>query len=296
MISESAILNCFQHLVENELNDIVLVGSGDDAAVIKSQNKDLVHSLDISKINTHFPKDSMPEDIAYRSIAVALSDLAAMGAYPAFISIGLTSNSTDLDWYKKFSMGIENILNEYDIKLVGGDVTNGELSICVNVFGYAYEKNILRSNAKIGDLIYITGPLGEGRKGLIDWENKEKSSYVRKFFNPKIPFDKSEYISKYASSCIDISDGLIKDLGSICMQSGVGAEIDYENIPVTNDIHDLSYGDDYKLCYTCSPDQKNNELISEDYCIGKITSETEILIKKDNLVIDFKKNGWDSFA
>ena len=146
MISESAILNCFQHLVENELNDIVLVGSGDDAAVIKSQKKDLVHSLDISKINTHFPKDSMPEDIAYRSIAVALSDLAAMGAYPAFISIGLTSHSTDLDWYKKFTIGIENILNEYDIKLVGGDVTNGEISICVNVFGYAYEKNILRSN------------------------------------------------------------------------------------------------------------------------------------------------------
>ena len=156
MISESAILNCFQHLVENELNDIVLVGSGDDAAVIKSQNKDLVHSLDISKINTHFPKDSMPEDIAYRSTAVALSDLAAMGAYPAFISIGLTSHSTDLDWYKKFTIGIENILNEYDIKLVGGDVTNGELSICVNVFGYAYEKNILRSNAKIGDLIYLS--------------------------------------------------------------------------------------------------------------------------------------------
>ena len=80
------------------------------------------------------------------------------------------------------------------------------------------------------------------------------------------------------------------------MQSGVGAEIDYENIPVINDIHDLSYGDDYKLCYTCSPNQKDNELISEDYCIGEITSQTEILIKKDNLVIDFKKNGWDSFA
>ena len=107
MISESAILNCFQHLVENELNDLVLVGSGDDAAVIKSQNKDLVHSLDISKINTHFPKDSMPEDIAYRSIAVALSDLAAMGAYPAFISIGLTSHSTDLDWYKNLLLELK---------------------------------------------------------------------------------------------------------------------------------------------------------------------------------------------
>ena len=142
MISESAILNCFQHLVDLNKDDIVIVGSGDDAAVIKSIEKDLVHSVDISKINSHFPQDSMPQDIAYRSIAVALSDLAAMGAYPAFISIGLTSNSSNLNWYKKFTSGVEKILNKYQIQLVGGDVTNGEISICVNVFVYAYEKNI----------------------------------------------------------------------------------------------------------------------------------------------------------
>ena len=106
MISESAILNCFQHLVDLNKDDIVIVGSGDDAAVIKSQEKDLVHSVDISKINSHFPQDSMPQDIAYRSIAVALSDLAAMGAFPAFISIGLTSNITDLKWYKQFTRGV----------------------------------------------------------------------------------------------------------------------------------------------------------------------------------------------
>jgi len=296
LISELAILNCFQHLVANKTGKSIVVGSGDDAAVIKSQDKDLVHSVDISKINTHFPHDSRPEDIAYRSIAVALSDLAAMGAYPSFISIGLTSNSSNLDWYKKFTSGVEKILNEYRIQLVGGDVTNGEISICVNVFGYAYEKNILRSTAKIGDSIFITGPLGEGRKGLADWNRKEKSQYVKKFFYPEIPFKKSEYISKYASSCIDISDGLIKDLGSICKKSGVGAEIIFENIPITNDIDDLSYGDDYKLCYTCSPNKIDNELISRDHLIGKITSQKEIIVKKENLIFDLKKSGWDSFV
>ena len=106
MISESAILNCFQHLVDLNKDDIVIVGSGDDAAVIKSQEKDLVHSVDISKINSHFPEDSMPQD---RSIAVALSDLAAMGAFPAFISIGLTSNITDLKWYKQFTLSLIHI-------------------------------------------------------------------------------------------------------------------------------------------------------------------------------------------
>ena len=120
MISESAILNCFQHLVDLNKDDDLIVGSGDDAAVIKSQEKDLVHSVDISKINSHFPEDSMPQDIAYRSIAVALSDLAAMGAFPAFISIGLTSNITDLKWYKQFTRGVEEILNEYQLKLMEG--------------------------------------------------------------------------------------------------------------------------------------------------------------------------------
>ncbi len=295
MISESAILNCFQHLVDHKQDDTVLVGSGDDAAVIKSQDKDLVHSIDISKINSHFPEDSSPQDIAYRSIAIALSDLAAMGAYPSFISIGLTSNSTDLDWYKKFTSGVEKILNEYQIKLVGGDITNGEISICVNVFGYAYENNILRSTAKVGDLIFITGPLGEGRRGLEDWKNNKKTEFVKKFFNPKVDFDKSKFISKYANSCVDISDGLIKDLTSICESSKVGAEITYENIPITNDFDDLSYGDDYKLCYTCSPEFKDSEFFSEDFCIGEIKSNKEIIIKKDNSVIDFKTHGWDSF-
>ena len=295
MISELAILNCFQHLVANKTDKSIVVGSGDDAAVIKSQDKDLVHSVDISKINTHFPHDSRPEDIAYRSIAVALSDLAAMGAYPAFISIGLTSNITDLKWYKQFTHGVEEILNEYQLKLVGGDVTNGEISVCVNVFGYAYEKNILRSTAKVGDLIYITGPLGEGRKGLEDWKNNKQTKYTKKFFKPKVDFDKSKYISKYANSCIDISDGLVKDLTRICKSSKVGAEIIYENIPITNDINDLSYGDDYKLCYTCSPEFRDNELISQDFHIGEIKLDTEVIIKKDNSSISFKKQGWDSF-
>ena len=96
MISESNILTYFQHLVEDLENSNVILGSGDDAAVIKSNTKDLVHSLDISKVGTHFPEDSSPEDIAYRSVAVALSDLAAMGAYPSFISIGLSSNIKEI--------------------------------------------------------------------------------------------------------------------------------------------------------------------------------------------------------
>ena len=297
MISESDILGSFQHLIENQFqSDLVLVGSGDDAAVIKKQDKNLVHSLDISKVNTHFPENSNPEDIAYRSIAVALSDLAAMGAYPSFITIGLTSDKKDIHWYKQFSNGVESIIEDYDIKLVGGDITYGELNICVNVFGYPFNEVLLRSKAKPNDLIYITGTLGKGRKGLSDWKNNKTSKFLSDYFRPKVHFKKSKYISNLASSCIDISDGLIKDLNRICKASNVGAIISSELIPTVNDIHDLSYGDDYELCFTC-PEKYKKDLNQNDYIqIGVITNGSNVELLKENKVLDFNKEGWDSFS
>ena len=296
MISESDILGSFQHLIENQFqSDLVLVGSGDDAAVIKKQDKNLVHSLDISKVNTHFPANSNPEDIAYRSIAIALSDLAAMGAYPSFITIGLTSDQKDIDWYKRFTNGIESIIDDYDIKLVGGDITYGELNICVNVFGYPFNEALLRSNAKPNDLVYITGILGKGKKGLLDWNNEKKSEFISNYFRPKAHFKKSKYISSIATSCIDISDGLLKDLDRICKASMVGARISLELIPITNDINDLFYGDDYELCFTC-PEKHKKDLNHDDYIqIGTITNGSNVELLQDGEVINLKKGGWDSF-
>ena len=296
MISEVDILDCFQHLVENEASELILVGSGDDAAIIKPQKNNLVHSLDISKIHSHFPDNALPEDIAYRSVAVALSDLAAMGAKPSFISIGLTSNISDINWYKKFTNGIESILNEYDLKLVGGDVTFGEINICVNVFGYVDGNILKRNSAEPEDDIYITGQLGKGRKGLDDWNNNKKSSFINNYFRPKVNFEESRYISKFASSCIDISDGLMKDLTSICNSSSVGAKIYFEDIPITTDISDLSYGDDYELCFTASKKYREKLNNKAFFLIGEVTSSKEILLFKNNLPVNIKKIGWDSFG
>ena len=296
MISEVDILDCFQHLVENDEHDLVLVGPGDDAAVIKSQTKNLVHSLDISKIFTHFPDNAFPEDIAYRSVAVALSDLAAMGAQPSFISIGLTSDKKDINWYEEFTKGIESVLNDYQLKLVGGDVTFGEINICVNVFGHIDGNILKRSNAKPGDNIYITGKLGRGRKGLDDWNNNKQSPYVKDYFRPKINFKNSQYISKFASSCIDISDGLMKDLTSICDLSEVGAKVHFEKIPITTDIDDLIYGDDYELCFTASKKFEEKFMKNKFSLIGEIISGEEVIIFKDDLPVNLKNYGWDSFA
>jgi thiamine-monophosphate kinase len=295
LISESDILRSFQHLVEKNDDDFVVVGSGDDAAVIKSQKKDLVHSIDISKEGTHFPNNSRPEDIAYRSIAVALSDLAAMGAYPSFITVGLTSNKKNIKWYNDFTKGLEKIIKEYDITLVGGDITFGDLNICINVFGYSYIKPLLRSTAKPNELIYITGTLGKARKGLKDWQNSKKSIYQVDFFRPKVRFDMAEFISSFASSCIDISDGLIKDLGSICKLSKVGAILKYEDIPITDDIKDLFHGDDYELCFTCAEQFEEKLKTKGLKPIGKIVEGLDIKLVKENKRVNFTKTGWDSF-
>ena len=130
----------------------------------------------------------------------------------------------------------------------------------------------------------------------MDWKTNKKSSYVSKFFNPIAQFKNSEKISKYATSCIDISDGLIKDLGSICKLSGVGADINIDMIAITHDIDDLFYGDDYELCFTCN---KKHDYLAEEqgfFKIGLITDKANIVeFRKKNKLINFKTDGWDSF-
>jgi thiamine-monophosphate kinase len=296
LISEKKILKTFQHLIkQSDADNLIIVGSGDDAAVLDPKGRNIVHSLDISKIDTHFPSNFLPEDIAYRSVAVALSDLAAMGAYPSFITIGLTCDSEDLKWYENFTIGIENSIKDFKVELVGGDVTFGDISVCVNVFGFLFNEPLKRSGAIPGDKIYVTGKLGMGRRGLEDFKKNINSEFSKKFKKPEPQFIKSKNISNLASSCIDISDGLIKDLSSICSMSNVGANINFEDIPILKDIDDLTFGDDFELCFTIS---EENALCLDKYeyfCIGEIIKGDKISLFKDNNLIELEKDGWDSF-
>ena len=296
MISEKKILKTFQHLIkQSDADDLIIVGSGDDAAVLDTKGRNIVHSLDISKINTHFPSNFLPEDIAYRSVAVALSDLAAMGAYPSFMTIGLTCDSKDLKWYEDFTTGIDNSIKDFKVELVGGDVTFGDISVCVNVFGFLFKEPLKRSGAIPGEKIYVTGTLGMGRQGLEDFKKNIDSEFSKKVKKPEPQFVKSKHISNLASSCIDISDGLIKDLSSICSMSNVGASINFEDIPILKDIDDLTYGDDFELCFTISEENALCLDKSEYFCIGEIIEGEKISLFKDNNLIEIEKDGWDSF-
>tara|TARA_Y100000817_G_scaffold310781_1_gene301938 strand:+ start:123 stop:1034 length:912 start_codon:yes stop_codon:yes gene_type:complete len=303
LISESDILECFQRLVDSSYHkDSILLGSGDDAAVIDTQGKYLVHSVDISKIGVHFHESMRPEDIAYRSITTALSDLAGMGCFPSFISIALTSDIEEISWYERFSNGIKETLDEFSIDLVGGDVTKGELNVSVNVFGYPFQNPITRSGAKPNESIYITGQLGKAKQGLDDWLNKKSSIYCQSYLRPKPQFQKAKEISDFASSCIDISDGLIKDLRDICRQSNVGAELYFKDIPITNDDLDLTYGDDYELCFT-APSSLDDRLRDQGFFLIGKTTESYLqkypymqVFMKNGSTIDFKRKGWDPFS
>ena len=148
----------------------------------------------------------------------------------------------------------------------------------------------------IGDKVFITGQLGKSRQGLKDWNSKRETSFIRNFFYPKPKFEFAKIISDHATSCIDISDGLYSDLNQICFSSKVGAKIFIEKIPITYDLYDLTFGDDYELCFT-APDHSTQYLAEHGfYMIGEIDDSQKIEFYESNKKIDLKQKGWDPFA
>ena len=165
----------------------VRISVGDDSSIISlPSGKESVVSVDTSIENIHFLDSMSPEDIAYRAVVVALSDLAACGADPAWYSVALTFPALDETWLKKFSDGLKRVSDDYRIPLIGGDTTKGNLSITVQVNGYCDTGlSILRSNAKLNENIYVSGLIGEAGKGLKSFTDKleatdqQVDSYLR---------------------------------------------------------------------------------------------------------------------
>ncbi len=245
--------------------DDVILGIGDDAALLKvPADKLLVVATDMLNSGVHFPVETAPADIGWKALAVNLSDLAAMGAEPAWCTLSLSLADADALWLDEFLDGFLELANRYRIALVGGDTTRGSLSICVTVHGFVDGETALRRDAaKVGDDIWVTGTLGDAAAALLQWKSGQTidPSLRQRLDRPTPRIEAGLALAGLAHACIDISDGLLADLGHVCKASGVGAEVDIDAMPSSSGLSSLfdagqRYslqavgGDDYELCFT----------------------------------------------
>jgi thiamine-monophosphate kinase len=263
----------------------VILGTGDDCALLKTPSDQLLAiSMDTLISGVHFPKDLPAYEIGYKSLAVNLSDLAAMGAEPAWFTCALTLSDFQEQWCKEWAQGLFDLANQYNIQLVGGDLTRGEvLSITIQVHGFVPQKLVLRrDSAKIGDSIYISGKLGY--------------PVSKKYYHHPEPRIKLGLALRgKAHSAIDISDGLMADLSHLLDDSNVGASIYLDKIPTVHP-DALTAGDDYELCFTAPNDLALDFSVYDITCIGKIEPEAGLRIRKpDGTLAVFKKFGYQHF-
>ena len=268
------------------------ISNGDDCSMI---NFNSLISVDSFVEGQHFPKDLDPFFIGYRSIAVAASDILAMGAKPEGCLLSITINKPSDKWFKGFSIGVSEFLSRYQISLLGGDLTKGNLNIGVTVIGKANNKILERNGAKVNENIFISGTLGRGYLGRLKY--REIETKLNHFLMPNIPLHDIDIIREVASSCIDVSDGFLIDLKRILISSKVGADIYLNENFCTNGKEDLICGDDYVLCFTSNHDEKDlSKMLPDAHFVGKIKKEQKLNVYDQNKnKLNFKKLGWDSF-
>ena len=286
----------------------VRVSVGDDAAIVSnSPNKELIVSIDTSIKDIHFLSSMKATDIAYRSVAVALSDLAACGATPAWYTLALTMEDFNEAWLEDFSEGLRMISEEFKFPLIGGDTTKGSLSISVQVTGYCDQgKALTRKGAEEGDLVFISGFIGESARGLKALEADEHNAKeVLSYLRPNVRIDLGKRLIGIASSAIDVSDGLIKDLGHICSESNLGCEVLIEDIPTRSTKPltggEINQGDDYEICFSANEKYLPEiEVIAEELMIpitviGKMTRGSLVVVKDSQGVEVRIQDGYGHF-
>lgn len=295
------------------------LGIGDDGAVITPPlNHQLVVVTDTLVEGVHFTGDASPSDIAWKAVAVNLSDLAAMGAKPGFISLALTLPKNEQAWLTSFTEGLVDVCRTYHTALIGGDTTKGPLTITVTAHGWVEQGGaLLRSGAQLDDVIGVSGYLGDAGLGLrlalnqlTENEQARLSSVDIKHSldalnRPKPQLEMGRVLQVYANSAIDVSDGLLADLTHILERSNlklnlkgceeIGAEIYLESLPLSPAMRNwfapskewvlpLSAGDDYQLCFTVKREHWNALTLAAEKQ-GLVISEIGKVIKNPGVVI-----------
>ena len=298
----------------------VALGIGDDAALVSvPPGQQLAVSVDTLVSGVHFLPSVSPRALGHKALAVNLSDLAAMGAEPAWVTLALTLPSADRDWLAEFAEGFSSLALRYDVALIGGDTTRGPLSLSVQVQGLVPEGEALRrAGARVGDGVYVTGTLGDAALCLKLMQSQAGSERMietlrTRLERPQPRVEAGLGLRGLASSAIEISDGLLADLGHILGASGVGATLELGRLPLSGIYADwmtqggdwspaLTGGDDYELCFTACDEARPQidhlaaELDLPISRIGRIEAETGLrVIKPDGGEWSGSEAGFDHF-
>ncbi|PCJ91117.1 MAG: thiamine-phosphate kinase [Porticoccaceae bacterium] len=299
----------------------VALGVGDDCAVLDvPEGAQLVVTVDTLVAGVHFPVNASPGDIAHRCLRVNLSDIAAMGAEPRWFTLALTLPEASEHWVKAFSQALAEDASAFSCALVGGDTTAGPLTISIQLFGVVPKgKALTRGGAQVGDSIFVTGSLGEGAAALSLFDTldtsveAERGRLLKRFYRPEPRLEEGLLLRDLASAALDISDGLIADLGHIVEASGVGADVEIKQLPIepwlaclaeASQVTQwaLSGGDDYELCFTVSKENCGvvELLIAQGKlsacCIGKISRQPGVRCFDGNgNLVNIVKTGYQHF-
>lgn len=299
----------------------VILAAGDDCALVKvPENLSVAISTDTLVSGTHFLPEADPAWVAHKALASNISDLAAMGATPSWVSLALTMPEPDEAWLAPFCNAFFELADYYGIQLIGGDTTKGPLSITLTVQGLVdADKALRRDGAQVGDWVYVSGELGDSKAGLdvvLDnslrskpfAEQLEKRHYLA---TPRVLVGQA--LLNLASSAIDISDGLISDIKHILQRSQIGVSLDVAQLPVSNELiqfvgstmaaqqYALTSGEEYELCFTV-PEQNKGSIESalahcgaKITCIGQMRPQGTFELHNNGQPIDWHLSGYDHF-
>ena len=277
----------------------VLLGIGDDAALLEAPpGRQLVTTLDTLVSGRHFLADADPCNLGHKALAVNLSDLAAMGAEPAWALLSLTLPEADDRWLDAFARGFGDLARRHGVALVGGDTCKGPLSISVQLTGLVEPgRSLRRDGARPGDAIFVTGSLGDAALALrmLQEGRVPAPRLLQRLERPETRLAEGRALAGIGSACIDLSDGLVADLGHICERSGCGASLQARALPLSPEVArhlestgdwqpPLAGGDDYELCFTVPPQRHEALAASGVACtrIGELVSGSGVTVLDEN--------------
>ena len=298
----------------------VRLGIGDDGAVFAPDpGRELISVIDTIVAGIHYPVHLPPFDVGYRAVAINLSDIAAMGARPRWMSLALSQPKADTAWLSLFAEGLFTAASEFGVSLIGGDTTRGETTVVsVTLLGDVDPDAVItRSGAAPGDSIFVTGTPGDAAAGLSllragSDQTGESEYLIGRFVRPTARVSLGSSIATLASAAIDLSDGLYADLQKLVSASDVGAELDATQIPLSKEMLSkfdvdravefaLAGGDDYELCFT-APDVNAAEIhaAAKEHRvpttrIGRVLETPGIVCIRDGAPFEFAHPGYRHF-